>query len=47
MPAAAAVVGYVNVFNVAYHAYLPSLQPREHLTEGNARLELSSSSPAR
>jgi len=29
------------LFNVAYRAYLPTLIPREHLTEGNAKLEAS------
>lgn len=42
--AAAVVVGFANVFfNVAYHAYLPSLVPKAHLTDGNAKLGLSQS----
>jgi len=38
------VVGTLTImFNVAYTAYLPTLVPREHLTDGNARLEFSQS----
>jgi len=40
------VVGFVTgcltvFFDVAYQSYLPSLVAREHLTEGNAKLEVS------
>lgn len=38
------VAGVLTVFfEVAYQSYLPSLISREHLTEGNSRLELSRS----
>ena len=39
----ALLVGTLSVFfNVAYQAYLPSLIPRDALTEGNSKLETSS-----